>query len=123
MFKSKDFTKKEALDFISLFEKNTKKLTEPMVSWVAEGASTIEDAITIIEGGFIPEGFVMCAKRKNEHYWDSIYIYRNESESEEEYKYLITTDDMSGMKDEVADSIDDALKIAQTMLIEYIGDS
>jgi hypothetical protein len=108
------FTKVEVLEFIEKFTEHTTNLEQPMISWVGDGAYELPEAKKMVEDGFIPEGVVMCAKRPNEEYWDSVFIMKDET------GYEISTGDMSGLQDSGADNIDDALKEASILLIKYI---
>jgi hypothetical protein len=109
------FTKKETLDFLTKFNKNTSILEQPMIAWYDDGAYTLEDALEMVEGGFIPEGIKLCAKRPNEEYWDSVLI------SKESSGYNVSTDDMSNLPDRNSENITGILKEASALLHEYIS--
>lgn len=118
MLNLKLFTKKETVEFINSFEANTTKLEEPMIGWYGDGAYELEDALKKVNEGFLPEGISISAKRPDEDYWDSIFIYKDEDDD-----FLITTDDMSSIPDVYAYSINEALQKAQENLIKYINES
>lgn len=110
------FSKEQLLSFIEKFEENTNRLIQPMISWAGDGAYELAEAKEMVEDGFLTYGVVMCAKRNEEEYWDSVFIT-----IDDDGDFEISTGDMSGIADVHATSIDEALEEAQDMLFEYIN--
>lgn len=110
--------KKEALQFIDLFDVSTKRLTEPRISWFGQPTMSKEEAIDKIENGFIPESFVMCGRDKNNSL-EVVYIYK-ERKNFSKKGYQITTNALGKIEDQYCKDIGGALQIAQEMLIKYI---
>lgn len=118
---SKEFIKSELLLLVEEFEKQIKSsgLIEPYLSYDAEGVLTPEEAKNLIIHGHIPKiGLVICSKRQNEDYWDSIFIEK--IHDEESYIYLITTRDM-GIEEELANNEYYAIKFACEILLKYVS--
>jgi hypothetical protein len=114
---SNSFKKEELHSLINSFEKYTINLEQPYVSWDCDGVHTPENARKIVDDGKVPEkAFVICSKRPNEDYWDSIFIEKNH---EHDSKYYITTREM-GLADELSNSEDECIKLASKMLSKYV---
>jgi len=110
------FTKKEVLTFIDLFEQNTTKLKEPMISWVGDGAYELDKARKMVEDGFIPEGVVMCAQGLTGVMHESVFIAKDDNG-----EYELSTGDMPRSMGDNATDINSTLIAAQELLLEYIN--
>jgi hypothetical protein len=111
------FTKQELLSLIDGFEKYSGKLEQPFVSWDCDGVLTPDEARKEVEKGFVPkEAVVFCAKRQDDHYWDSIFIEK----AEDGFNYLISLREM-GWDDDLSSNLDDVARLACCELGKYIS--
>lgn len=109
-------TKGDHLAFIGAFASNTDTLNQPMVSFFGQGAYDVDDAIEFIlnlNDASIPDAFVVCGANRENDYWNSAYIYKQEDGS-----FLIEPDNMMPISDRFADDIPNALFQATLMVDE-----
>lgn len=115
-FQDNIFSKSELLFMIKTFDSHKHNLLDPMVSWAGDGAYESAEAILQVNDGLIPDGIVFCARKSEDHEWESVYIFKAGDGS-----YIIDVDQFSsGIKSETAVNVNTAIPCAVRLLTKLI---